>query len=338
MLGDPCRPQAQGDRCDRRSVRPLHPAGHSRLYPVRQRTGVPRQGSTGMDRGCRCQGRLHRARQPRGERVHRELQRSPARRAARRRNLLHSPRGPNRHRELAAALQHDQAARIARIQAASSGGICPCLRRVAGCATPTGSAGHASATASLKLTFHLDHSVGANHLGVTVAPGLYGLSTKYTLLTAGAISGQFAQFISSPPSAFLSLSGPIYNPDPSVDVTMTRTPFGAVAGLTANQRAVGNALEAGYSTTRTGPAATLYTNLLMTGTPDALSQLSGEIHGSVQSVIVDDSRYIRQAVLGRLRQAPYAGGTGAIAALGSGGPTLAYAESATDAALAYAAK
>ena len=42
---------------------------------------------------------------------------SPARRAARRRNLLHSPRGPNRHRELAAPLQHDQAARIARIYA-----------------------------------------------------------------------------------------------------------------------------------------------------------------------------------------------------------------------------
>src|SRR6516165_499234 len=162
MLGDPCRPQAQGDRCDRRSVRPLHPAGHSRLHPVRQRTGVRRQGSTGMDRGCRCQDSLHRARQPLGERVHRELQRSPARRAARRRNLLHSPRGPNRHRELAAALQHDQAARIARIQAASTGGICPCLRRVAGCATPTGSASHASATASLKLTFHLDYPVGAN--------------------------------------------------------------------------------------------------------------------------------------------------------------------------------
>jgi len=35
---------------------------------------------------------------------------------------------------------------------------------VAGCATPPGSAGHASATASLKLTFHLDHPVGADHL------------------------------------------------------------------------------------------------------------------------------------------------------------------------------
>src|SRR5262249_16183581 len=91
-------------------------------------------------------------------------------RAARRRNLLHSPRGPNRHRELAAALQHDQAARIARIQAASSGGICPCLRRVAGCATPTGSAGHASAPASLKLTFRLDHSVGANQATLSACP------------------------------------------------------------------------------------------------------------------------------------------------------------------------
>jgi len=42
----------------------------------------------------------------------------------------------------------------------------------------------------------------------------------------------------------------------------------------------------------------------MTGTPDALTQLSGAVHGSVQAVIVDDNRYVRQAVLGRLRQAP----------------------------------
>ena len=39
------------------------------------------------------------------------------------------------------------------------------LRRVAGCATPTDSAGHAGATANPKLTFHLDHSVGAISLG-----------------------------------------------------------------------------------------------------------------------------------------------------------------------------
>ena len=37
---------------------------------------------------------------------------------------------------------------------------------MAGCATPTGFAGHAGATANLKLTFHLDHSVGADHYGI----------------------------------------------------------------------------------------------------------------------------------------------------------------------------
>jgi uncharacterized protein with beta-barrel porin domain len=116
---------------------------------------------------------------------------------------------------------------------------------------------------------------GTSTLGVTVMPGLYGLSTQYALVTAGAISGQFAQFISSPPSAFLSLSAPSYTAT-SVAVMLTRTPFGAVAGLNANQQAVGNALEGVYRTTLTGPAATLYTNLLMTGTPNALSQLSGE--------------------------------------------------------------
>jgi outer membrane autotransporter protein len=112
-------------------------------------------------------------------------------------------------------------------------------------------------------------------LDVTVRAGLYGVSTPYTLLTASAIDGKFAQSISSPLSAFLSFSGPMYSPT-SVGVTLTRTPFGAVAGLNANQRAVGNALESAYATTLTGPAATLYTNLLMTGTPQALSQLSGE--------------------------------------------------------------
>jgi subtilase-type serine protease len=119
-------------------------------------------------------------------------------------------------------------------------------------------------------------------LGVGVTPGLYGLSTRYTLLTAGTISGQFDQFISSPPSTFLSLSGPSYTPT-SVDVTLTRTPFGAVAGLSANQRAVGNALEGAYATTLTGAAATLYSNLLMTGTPEALTQLSGEGTSAAQN-------------------------------------------------------
>src|SRR5438874_13295842 len=61
-------------------------------------------------------------------------------------------RGPDRHRELATPLQNDQAARLNRIQATSTRGVRTRIRRVAGCATPTGSAGHAGATANLKLT------------------------------------------------------------------------------------------------------------------------------------------------------------------------------------------
>src|SRR5262249_46949913 len=75
---------------------------------------------------------------------------------------------PNCHRELAAPLQHDQAARLTWIQATSTGGVRARLRRVAGCATPSGSAGHAGETANFKLTFHLDHSAGADHSCVRV--------------------------------------------------------------------------------------------------------------------------------------------------------------------------
>src|SRR5262249_27559759 len=69
----------------------------------------------------------------------------------------------------AAPLQHDQAARLTWIQATSTGGVRARLRRVAGCATPSGSAGHAGETANFKLTFHLDHSAGADQLGLEPA-------------------------------------------------------------------------------------------------------------------------------------------------------------------------
>src|SRR5262249_41629922 len=79
------------------------------------------------------------------------------------RDFLHFTRGPDRHRELATPLQHDQASRLNRIQATSTRGVRARIRRAAGCATPIGSAGHAGATANPKLTFHLDHSAGADH-------------------------------------------------------------------------------------------------------------------------------------------------------------------------------
>ena len=49
MSGDPCRLQVQGDRCDRRSVRPVHPAGAFPLTsgPTTDRSSSPRRCRTG---------------------------------------------------------------------------------------------------------------------------------------------------------------------------------------------------------------------------------------------------------------------------------------------------
>ena len=70
-----------------------------------------------------------------------------------------------------------------------------------------------------------------------------------------------------------------------------------MAGLSANQRAVGNALEGAYATTLTGPAATLCTNLLMTGTPEALSQLSGEGTTAAQNATFASGRMFDALVM-----------------------------------------
>ncbi len=57
----------------------------------------------------------------------------------------------------------------------------------------------------------------------------------------------------------------------------------------------------------------------------ALVQLDGEVHASAQTVMLNDSLYLREAVLGRMRQASYTAGMGPMAALASGGPLLSSA-------------
>ena len=61
-------------------------------------------------------------------------------------------------------VQSPQAARVSRFQITSTRGVRARARRVAGCATSNGLAGHAGAQAYIKLTFQLDHSVGPINL------------------------------------------------------------------------------------------------------------------------------------------------------------------------------
>ena len=126
---------------------------------------------------------------------------------------------------------------------------------------------------------------GVANLGGTltpiVQPGLYGTSTTYAgVLTFASSTGRFAS-ISSTPSIFLSLSA-VYNPT-SVDLVITRTPFNQPTMGGANARAVGNALEANYSTSLTGSLASFYTQLLQATAPNTLSQLTGEVATASQN-------------------------------------------------------
>ena len=148
------------------------------------------------------------------------------------------------------------------------------------------------------------------------------------MTASGGVDGQFTDVTSN--LAFLT---PLLSYDPNnVFLTLIRNDitFASVA-QTPNQRAVATALD---GSDPLKPLVQAVANLTQAGTLQAFDALSGEVHGSVQTTMIDDSRYIRQAVLGRLRQASYAGAADAFAALGSGGPILAYADPAAGGGLA----
>ncbi|MDO9411137.1 MAG: autotransporter domain-containing protein [Pseudolabrys sp.] len=115
-----------------------------------------------------------------------------------------------------------------------------------------------------------------------VQAGLYGNTTTYgQVLAAGTRSGTFSSAVSSSPFFNASMTYTVNN---RAFVGLNRIGFGAVAGLNANQQAVGNALERGYSTGVTGNAATLYANLLAAQSTNVLTQVSGASSGVSQTV------------------------------------------------------
>ncbi|AVT81744.1 autotransporter domain-containing protein [Rhodopseudomonas palustris] len=142
----------------------------------------------------------------------------------------------------------------------------------------------------------------ANLSGGTVIAGLIGhspiLGQAYPILTAaGGITGSFASAVTDD-LPFLAAS--LNTSANAVTLTLTRNavPFASLA-TGANQAAVANALDA-------GPAASGLGLLIATqstaGAPRAFDALSGEVHASAQSALLDDSLLLREAVLGRMRQ------------------------------------
>lgn len=153
-------------------------------------------------------------------------------------------------------------------------------------------------------------------LRAVLQPGLYGTTTTYAnvLVSGSPVNGQFANVTSS--SVFFNAVA-TYNAS-SVDLTLIRQGFGAVAGETVNQSSIGNALEAGYSTALTGTAATFYSNLLQAGSLHALDLLSGEGTSGTQNTAFHAGALFGRTMDDRMEawRAAYRGGVTGAGALG----------------------
>ncbi|MHA7845193.1 autotransporter outer membrane beta-barrel domain-containing protein [Serratia sp. D1N4] len=124
------------------------------------------------------------------------------------------------------------------------------------------------------------------------------LGQQYTILTAQqGISGQFDRV--QPDYLFLG-STLNYQPNQvTLNVGRNATAFADVA-QTQNERAVARAAET------LGAGNPVYESILASGTPwearQAFRQLSGQIHADIASAQMNDSRYLRESLNGRLRQ------------------------------------
>lgn len=139
---------------------------------------------------------------------------------------------------------------------------------------------------------------------VLAGAGSYAPSTTYTILSAaGGRSGSFAGVSSN--LAFLT---PALSYDANnVYLLLQRNDVGfGKVGLTPNQQAAGGGIEG------LGATSALYGSVLTLSAPQARAaydQLSGELHASARTALLEESRLPRDAAVDRLRAA--FGGVGA---------------------------
>lgn len=133
-------------------------------------------------------------------------------------------------------------------------------------------------------------------VNVLAGAGDYRPQTDYTILSAaGGVIGSFANVTSN-----LAFLDPSLNYDASnVYLRLRRNDISfAGIGLSPNQIAVGAATEAlGWDS----PVFGAVVNLSAVQARDAFDQLSGDIHPSMRTLMLEDSRFVRNAVWDRLR-------------------------------------
>jgi outer membrane autotransporter protein len=174
----------------------------------------------------------------------------------------------------------------------------------------------------------------AGTVSALFGPGLYAQQHYNVLSASGGLSGTFSNLAVTNAPAYLTASLSYTATDVFLNLT---SGIAQLTGLTANQRATGGAIDTAFNGGSLPAGLDALFGLSIAAMPRAIDQLSGEVHASTAGVLMDESLYVRSAVLGRLRQASY-GGDAATAALSAGGPQLALAEEALTTLLAYGAK
>lgn len=163
----------------------------------------------------------------------------------------------------------------------------------------------------------------------------------YTILTStGGISGSFSLDVLTPID-YLFADPALSQDTNNVYLSLERNGIAfASYAVTPNQRSVAGALERIGAGPKADTSA-LY-SAFVTQTADdrstlALSQLSGDLYATLPGQMATENMMVNDLILGRLRQAGYAGATGPQATLGAGGPARAYADPATPGAQAFKA-
>lgn len=155
----------------------------------------------------------------------------------------------------------------------------------------------------------------------------FALATPYTILTAtGGVTGTFAGASMGFSSAFLSPQLAYGTND--VTFTIAQTADFVDAALTPNQRAAATGADSLGAGSPVWDAIALLSSA--SDAPAAFDALSGEVHASAQSVLIGDSRFVREAMGARLRTAFAGVGAEAVPALAYGDDGRAVAPADAD--------
>ena len=159
-------------------------------------------------------------------------------------------------------------------------------------------------------------TLNGGNVQVIASQASYQANQPYTILSAvGGVQGQFTGVSSN--YAFVT---PTLSYDPThvyLQLGANGTSFASVA-KTPNEVAVATAIGT------LGDGNPVYDSVLVADAPTARTafrQLGGEFYASAKSMLMTDSRYVRDAVSDRVRQG-LAAGSGPLAALSSGGSAL----------------